>query len=194
MEVVLAPWAAYNLLGVAMHEWAGRNVDLSLLDGHRASAVSDSLAAMPTWERRFAFLDDALLRWGAVGPVCSARVVWAWQEICRTSGAVPIGHLAARTGWSWRQFEHRFREQIGVTAKTAARIMRLRTALTMLEVGRSLPGTAEACGFSDQSHLTREIRAMTGHTGPQLAAARGRSWVGAPAPDRVSGQVSSLLV
>ncbi len=194
IEVVLEPWAAYNLLGVAMHEWAEQVVDPCLLTGERVTAANDALAAMRCWEERFAFLDETLIRWAAGGPACSARVVWAWRELCRTSGDVPIRHLAERTGWSWRQFEHRFREQIGATAKTSARIMRLRRALKMLEAGRDMPGTAVACGFSDQPHLTREIRAMTGLTGPQLTAARGRSREEPPAADRVSGQVSSVLV
>ncbi|QNP68840.1 AraC family transcriptional regulator [Streptomyces roseirectus] len=194
IEVVLEPWAAYNLLGVAMHDWAGQIVDASLLTGDRMCVVNDMLTAMPRWEERFALLDETFIRWRADGPAYSPRVLWAWRELCRTSGAVPIRHLAECTGWSWRQFEQRFREQIGATAKTAARIMRLQKALTLLEAGRPLPQTAMACGFSDQSHLTREIRAMTGRTGPQLTVVRGKSREEPSALDRVSGQVSSVLV
>ncbi|MFC9294062.1 helix-turn-helix transcriptional regulator [Streptomyces sp. NPDC057011] len=194
MEVLLAPWAAYNLLGVEMHEWADRILDPAELVGRRVDDLAGALAALPSWRRRFELLDATLAQWSAAGPPCSARVVWAWGELSRTGGAVPIRHLAEQSGWSWRQFESRFRQQIGMPPKTIARIMRLHRALRLLGSGQAVSQAALACGFSDQSHLAREVRRMTGRTATQLLAAPAGTAAGPPADDRVEGRMTSVLL
>ncbi|MFG2873643.1 helix-turn-helix domain-containing protein [Streptomyces sp. NPDC048337] len=194
MEVLLAPWAAYTLLGVEMHEWADRILDPAELVGRRVDDLAGALAALPSWCRRFELLDAVLAQWSAAGPPCSARVVWAWRELSRTGGTVPIRHLAEQSGWSWRQFESRFRQQIGTPPKTIARIMRLHRALRLLGSGQAVSQAALACGYSDQSHLAREVRRMTGHTATQLLAAPAGTSAGPPADDRVEGRRTSILL
>ncbi|MFJ4778130.1 helix-turn-helix transcriptional regulator [Streptomyces sp. NPDC088762] len=194
MEVLLAPWAAYTLLGVEMHEWADSIVDPVELVGRRVDDLAGALAALPSWSRRFRLLDTTLAQWSAAGPPCSARVVWAWEELSRTGGTVPIRHLAEQSGWSWRQFESRFRQQIGMPPKTIARIMRLHRALRLLNRGQAVSQAALACGYSDQSHLAREVRRMTGRTTTQLLASTTGTSAGPPANDRVEGRMTSLLL
>ncbi|TKS95386.1 AraC family transcriptional regulator [Streptomyces galbus] len=192
MEVVLAPWAAYTLFGIPMGEWADSILDPADLVGSRVEGLARALADLPDWARRFELLDTALGRWFAEGPGCSPRVVWAWQELCRTGGTVPIHRLAARTGWGTRQLENRFRQQIGLPPKTVARVLRLRRALRSLHHGRTAALTALSCGYSDQAHMSREVRRMTGLPPSRLMAARAFRPAGPPTNDRVDGQVTSF--
>ncbi len=62
-------------------------------------------------------------------------MLWAWQELQRTAGTVPIRELAARTDLGLRQLENRFRQQIGLPLKAVARVMRLQRALQLLKRG-----------------------------------------------------------
>jgi AraC-like DNA-binding protein len=193
MEVTIAPWAAYTLFGVAMDEWAQRIVDPADLVGRRVDDLGDALACLPGWEERFRFLDAVLGRWWQEGPACSPRVVWAWNELRRSAGAVPIGRLAQESGWGWRQFDERFRRQIGLPPKTVARIMRLHRTLRLLLGGVTAARAASVCGFSDQGHMSREVRRMTGFPPSRLLPAR------LPGPgadplfqDRVRGQMTSF--
>ncbi|WP_078651402.1 AraC family transcriptional regulator [Streptomyces xylophagus] len=203
VEVLLMPWAAFTLFGTAQHELADRVVDPDELPhdlGSRWASIGElaaALAALPTWTARFGLLDDVFTRWSAAGTPSSARVVRAWSELVRTWGAMPVPHLADEVGWSVRQLENRFREQIGLGPKAAARVLRLQRARRLLAAGRSQAETAAVCGFYDQAHLSGEFRAMTGCTPGQFTVARvspptGRT--GAPAGDRMTGEATSLLL
>ncbi|MFI6465600.1 helix-turn-helix domain-containing protein [Streptomyces sp. NPDC050538] len=203
VEVLLMPWAAFTLFGTAQHELADRVVDPDELPHTLGShwtglgELAAALAALPTWEARFGLLDDVLTRWSAAGTPSSERVVRAWSELVRTRGAVPVPRLADEVGWSVRQLENRFREQIGLGPKAAARVLRLQRARRLLASGRSQAETAAVCGFYDQAHLSGEFRAMTGCTPGQFAVARvspAAARAGMPAGDRMTGEATSLLI
>ncbi|MFI1593549.1 helix-turn-helix transcriptional regulator [Streptomyces venezuelae] len=96
----------------------------------------------------------------------------AWGELVRSGGTAPVGRLAGEVGWSVRQLENRFREQIGIGPKAAGRVVRLQRARAMLAAGRGQAETAALCGYYDQAHLSGEFRAKTGCTPGQFTAPR----------------------
>nr|WSY54777.1 helix-turn-helix domain-containing protein [Streptomyces sp. NBC_00886] len=203
VEVLLMPWAAFTLFGTPQHELADRVVDPDELPhdlGSRWTSIGElaaTLAALPTWTTRFELLDDVFTRWSAAGTPSSARVVQAWSELVRTCGAMPVPALADEVGWSVRQLENRFREQIGLGPKAAARVLRLQRARRLLASGRSQAETAAVCGFYDQAHLSGEFRAMTGCTPGQFTVGRVSpppAQAGMPAGDRMTGEATSLLL
>lgn len=174
IEVVLAPWAAFTVFGVEMHELAGAVVDPGDLLGDRADQLASALAALPDWEQRFDLLDTMLLAWIGDGWAWSPRVQWAYRELGRSRGTRPIRQLAEAVGWRPRQLEYRFREQIGLSPKVTARVFRFRHAVRLLTDGWTPKRTAAAGGFSDQAHLTREFKTLAGLT-PAVFAARTRT-------------------
>lgn len=204
IEILLTPWAAFTLFGASQYELTNRPVDPDELPrpagrggGAGVAELAAALAALPGWADRFALLDDVLARWTQAGPPSSARVVRAWSLLRRSGGALPVARLADEVGWSVRQLENRFREQIGLGPKAAARVLRLQRARRLLASGRSAAETAALCGFYDQAHLSGEFRAMTGCTPREFAAARGavaarRS--GPPGADRMAGEATSLVL
>ena len=209
IEVLLAPWAAFTLFGTDQHELADRVVDPDdlphALGARRGTSrwssvgeLSAALAALPTWTARFGLLDDVFTRWSAAGTPSSVRVVRAWSELLRTGGAMPVPQLADEVGWGVRQLESRFREQIGLGPKAAARVLRLQRARRLLADGRSQADTAAACGFYDQAHLSGEFRAMTGCTPREFTLARGAAPSvappGPPGNDRMAGEATSLVL
>ncbi|MFD9461193.1 helix-turn-helix domain-containing protein [Streptomyces sp. NPDC060027] len=208
IEVLLMPWAAFTLFGTPQYELTDRTVDPDELPhplgtpagGDRWGSVGElraALAALPDWAERFGLLDDALARWAGAGTPTSARVVRAWNRLRGTGGAIPVPRLADEVGWSVRQLERRFREQIGLGPKAAARVLRLQRARRLLASGRSQAETAAACGYYDQAHLSREFRAMTGCTPRGFTAARTAPRASPSAPpgdERVAGEATSLVL
>lgn len=208
IEVLLTPWAAFTLFGTPQYELTDRTVDPDSLPhalGDRrvpsrwasVGELTAALAALPGWAERFGLLDDMFTQWARAGTPSSVRVVRAWAELTRTWGALPVPRLADEVGWSVRQLESRFREQIGLSPKAAGRVLRLQRARRLLAAGRSQAETAAACGFYDQAHLSGEFRAMTGCTPREFTAARGavsmpRPWP--PGEDRLAGEATSLVL
>jgi AraC-like DNA-binding protein len=194
MEVVLAPWAAFRLFGVPMHQLSETVVDPEEVLGTKIRELTGALTSLPGWEERFVLLDTVLSRWADHGPVCSPQVVWAWRELSRTSGTLSIARLAAETGWGPRHLENRFREQIGLSPKAAARVLRLRHALRLLVGGQAPNQVATACGFSDQAHFNREFKAMTGSSPGRFLADRMANPAGPMSYDRMAGEVTSVVL
>ncbi|WP_460065859.1 helix-turn-helix domain-containing protein [Streptomyces sp. YKOK-I1] len=197
VEVLLTPWAAFTLFGTPQHELANRTVDPDELPHSLATPLRElaaALAALPCWAERFGLLDEVFARWWEAGVPSSERVVRAWSLLVRTGGAIPVPRLAEEVGWSVRQLESRFREQIGLGPKAAARVLRLQRARRLLAAGRSAAETAAQCGFYDQAHLSGEFKAMTGCTPREFAQARRSPAPASPTADRMSGEATSLVL
>ena len=113
---------------------------------------------------------DLLQTW-LLEQVGSARrpllVVERAAEQIETSEAPDIvGRTWAGSGWSRRHFIDTFRREVGATPKEYHRIRRLQRALSRATPGvrGSWISVAHEGGYCDQSHLTRELRAIAGVT------------------------------
>jgi hypothetical protein len=133
MEVRLTPLGAYTLLGLPMGELSGQLVDLMDVLGAAGRRLGERLRETPGWPRRFALLDRFLLERLERGPQPAPEVGWAWERLVASGGGVPIGRLAAEVGWSHRHLIARFREQVGLRPKTAARLVRFDRVWRMKE-------------------------------------------------------------
>ena len=84
---------------------------------------------------------------------------------------MPIRRIAAEVGWSHRHFIAKFKQQVGLRPKTAARLIRLDGVWRRLDQ-RALPDwavIARDAGYADQAHLIRDFREFTGATPAKLA-------------------------
>jgi AraC-like DNA-binding protein len=78
---------------------------------------------------------------------------------------VRIGALAETIGCSRKHLVAQFRAQVGLPPKSVARILRYERAEELLSRPGATPlDVAMACGYSDQSHLSREFRELAGTT------------------------------
>lgn len=169
VQVDLTPLGAARVLG-APREVANECVPLDALLGRFATELTDRLASAPGWGERFDLLDRVLLDRAAEGPEPDRAIVWAWDQLRRSHGQVPVHVLAEEIGWSRRHFGARFRAQVGLAPKPTARILRFRRATDLLASGpvRSIADLAAACGYADHSHLVREFHALGGCTPSQF--------------------------
>jgi AraC-like DNA-binding protein len=164
MEVKLAPLAVRRLLGVPAPELAGRVVELDAVLGRPAGELTERMADAPDWPARFALLDAALTERLMRTPRPASDVVHAWRRLVTSHGGVSIAGLADELGWSRRHFGLRFREHVGLAPKPAARVLRFRRAVELIERddGARLAEIAQDCGYYDQAHLNRDFRAFAG--------------------------------
>lgn len=88
----------------------------------------------------------------------------AWSRLRASHGAVTVAELADEVGWSRRHLGEEFRKGFGFSPKVMARILRFERAQSFLRLPTrpSLASVAYACGYADQSHLTRDWREFAG--------------------------------
>jgi transcriptional regulator GlxA family with amidase domain len=149
-----------------MDEIRGLTIDLNDVLGAAGRRLAEQLRDAPTWSRRFALVNEFLLRRLERGPRPSPEVGRAWQRLVATSGAVPIGRIAGEVGWSHRHLIAKFQQQIGLSPKTAARLVRFDGVWRRLDASRppSWAQIAGEAGYADQAHLIRDFREFTGTT------------------------------
>lgn len=129
--------------------------------------VVDDLANMPD-ARRLEHLDHAF----AV-PARDRRshdIEDAIELIDRADGNITVESVARIVGITRRHLERRFKDEVGLGVKQMARITRVHAALRLMDRNREMSGAelAAHCGYSDQAHLIRECRQLTGRTPARL--------------------------
>ena len=167
IQVALRPLGARALLGLPAGELAALDLPAEAVLGGVCAELREKLRSAAGWPERFAVLDEILLRRAADADV-APEVSWAWHELLREGGATRVSELAAGTGWSERHLTTRFRAEIGLAPKAAARVVRFdrarRLLVRKLTAGGDylLADLAADCGYFDQAHLAREFRALAG--------------------------------
>jgi AraC-like DNA-binding protein len=90
----------------------------------------------------------------------------------RSGGTVTVDALARDIGLGSRQLERLFRDAVGLSPKTLARLVRFQAALRACEAGVPLASAGFAAGYADQAHFAREFRRVAGITPSAFAAER----------------------
>lgn len=166
LHLELNPLGVRALLGASAAELSGALVDVIDLDKPALAELPERLHDAETWPARFAVLDEALAASLAEGDAVSPEVLWAWRRMVADGGTGGVQALAREVGWSRRHFAERFRSQVGLAPKQAARVLRFERARAQLHAApkTSLAGLAVTCGYYDQAHLTNEWQAIAGCT------------------------------
>lgn len=157
------PGRAHRVLGLPASELLDQRVDLSDLWGADGARISERLLASPgdlaavvaarLAEPRYepdALIDEAVRRLLNGGPRVSAVV-----------GDLPL---------SERQFRRSFTASVGYGPATFLRVARLQRArhLSLAQPAMALAELALEAGYTDQAHLSRDVKELTGTTPSQL--------------------------
>lgn len=162
LQVRLSPAVAHAVLGTT--DLGDAIVTLDDLCGREAAQVSGQLGDLPSWNDRFAWIDTWLARRCAAAVPVDPEVAWAWRRIVAGRGTIRIEHLANELGWSRKRLWSRFQSQLGLPPKRAAKLVRFDHAVHRLVAGQDAAGVAADGGYTDQSHLHRDVVAFTGLT------------------------------
>ncbi|MHB1712884.1 MAG: helix-turn-helix domain-containing protein [Acidimicrobiales bacterium] len=151
--VHLSALGVSRLLGLPGAELANRCVALDEILGHGAEALADRLSGAATASRRVALVERALVERLGAAPILSPEVVWVWRTL-RSQPSARVADLADEIGWSRTRLASRFSEQIGISPKRFARVVRFEGARRLLAQGSpSLAEIATRAGYYDQNPL-----------------------------------------
>jgi AraC-like DNA-binding protein len=164
------PGVGAPLLGVPAHELADVHVSLDALATRPAASLVRDLAAIEHPAEAPAAIARAVAR--RIDSVRRADPLVRRASLLLEAPEARVEGVAEELAISRRQLERRFREAVGYGPKMLQRVLRFRRLLDALELGHQRAGglarIAATIGYSDQGHLTRETRALSGHSPVQL--------------------------
>jgi AraC-like DNA-binding protein len=177
LGVAFAAAGAYRILGEAQGALSGAVLPLADLLGDGARALRQRLLETSGVRARLELVERWLLVRQEQGRAAHPVTRWAVERIERSAGRLRVEQLAADCGFSRQRVHELFRREVGLGPKVLSRIHRFHRALELLRGCREMPWAqlAAECGYYDQSHLIRDVRAFAGCAPGELLAA--------PAPD-----------
>lgn len=163
----LASMAAVT--GAPAAELANRVAPLRDLIGGDADDLGGALCEAADAEARFDLLDTFFARRFADAKEPDRPIAWAMPHLASAVGPL-TSRLATEIGWSRKHFIRRFRNATGVSPDRYRRIARFErfAAAIAARPDDSLAGLATDCGFVDQAHLARDVRAFADMTPGEL--------------------------
>jgi AraC-like DNA-binding protein len=170
IQINLSIVGARLFLNRPLGDLRNQAIELEDLLGRDARRLTMELYDAPTWDARFAILDREFAARILAARPPSPAVMWAWRRLVESRGRVSIGALVGEVGFSQKHLITKFREEIGLSPKTLARVMRFGSAVGIIKRGggNRLAEIALDCGYYDQAHFSRDFRAFAGVTPTDL--------------------------
>ena len=164
LGVVFRPYGAYAVMGFDQDCLRGRVVSLAELLGDRVARLRQRLLDTSDVVERIAVAEGWLRQQAMRGRQVHPATKWAVEQIVASAGQLRIRDLAGGAGYSSKHLVSLLRREVGLSAKSLARITRFHAVLTRLRHDQEVDWSALAadCGYYDQSHLTRDIRCFAG--------------------------------
>lgn len=173
VQIDLPPIAARMLLGLPLKELANEAVPLDDILGSDSAVLVARMQETNSWAGRFDLLDAFLLRRMREADPVAPGVVQAARLLGESGGRESVAAVAREVGWSRRHLTLRFQEELGLSPKTFAMILRFERARSLLLAGdMSLAEIAFASGYFDQPHMNRDFRALAGSSPIEYLARR----------------------
>ena len=109
-----------------------------------------------------------------MGKELSGCVAWALANFRKTAGRGRIADICSDFGVSRKHLTQQFREEVGLTPKRFARIVKFSAIIETLGGMERVNWSdfALACGYYDQAHFSKEFKAFTGGTATEYLRVR----------------------
>jgi AraC-like DNA-binding protein len=164
-QVMLTLLGARLLLGLPLDEVGNQLIDPVDLFGATARETIERLPEASSHAGRLIILEQEISRQLSLSVNGVSRgLVWALQRLQASAGHIRVASLAGELGCSRKHFTMCFRREFGMPPKLFARILRFDHAIRLMRRDQvtSWAELADACGYADQAHLTRDFRAFAG--------------------------------
>jgi len=170
--IVTTPVGCRPTLGLAPATLRGRIVDLQQA-WPRAAGLRRELATCRTPAEHLDLLESALRRPEPFDRSAFNRCEVAVRQLA-AEPTRPVGAIATELGVSHGYLDRQFSEQVGLSPRALARILRMRRLLEAIDVYGPVGWADQAAelGWSDQAHLIRDFKRHTGVTPSQYLSAQ----------------------
>ncbi|NNE05349.1 MAG: AraC family transcriptional regulator [Xanthomonadales bacterium] len=162
----LRPWGAWRLLRESMHAVSGAVPRIGDLWGRASDTIKDRLLSAANPFERFDIIESVLRERIDQRRQQDIGVTEASARLLASQGRLRISEVCRGIGSSRATLSRKFRDQVGLTPKTYARVIRIEALMTHL-AGHGPDQwamLAEDFGYHDQAHLNRDFREFCGTT------------------------------
>jgi len=148
------------LLGIPADALRDQTIDVEdLLPPGEARLLIERVAASPV---------AALERWSQARAAAHPVDPLGPRVLAMATARVPVSDMADRLGLSTRQLHRRCLSSFGYGPRRLTRVLRLSRLCDERGSGVPLAQLAHAIGYTDQAHLSREVRELAGTTPARL--------------------------
>lgn len=171
VSIDLTPAGSRALLGAPASALWSTTAAIEEVVGPTGTELWERVNTTRSWADRFAACDRVLRRLAAARRLTRrpanmpAEVDRAWRLLTRSHGGTTIRSLAVEVGWTRQHLTRQFTAELGLTPKTAARVIRFDVARRALQAPGQATSMAQVAldhGFYDQAHMTREFTVFAG--------------------------------
>jgi AraC-like DNA-binding protein len=161
--VVVMPAALSHLLNIPMIEFTDHRIDLPLIFGSQAHALTDQINVALTHGERIKIIEQFLIKLLHKRNTQTDIVDYALNSIIRQNGILSIEKLSDELCMSLRHFRRRFTEKVGISPKFYARVKRV-NYLTQLTQTSTLAWAdiIYRAGYYDQAHFIHDLYNFSG--------------------------------
>ena len=161
--IVFQPGGVSTLFSVPAEELTNDDFEGDVVLGRGLGELLGRLGDVSSFADRARVADTYLCaKRPALG--CISGIANAATRVLTSSGCVRVSDLAHHSGLGTRQFERRFRYEIGMPPKLYARIVRFEAALRRKAAAPETRWTqvAHALGYHDQMHMVHDFNRLSG--------------------------------
>ena len=162
--IAFQPGGLMALFSIPPVELTNADYDGGEMLGRASHELYDRLSEGPSFADRVRTADDYFL--SKHPGQTHSNIVRVASRINAMDGSVRVRELADDTGLGVRQFERRFRDEIGIAPKLYAKIVRFEAALRRKEASHQATWTdiAHALGYHDQMHMVHDFKQLAGES------------------------------
>lgn len=151
------PGALRHFFNLDVAEITGQFADSQFFPCRAFQELHEQLFSQKTYRERAHVCEAWLLK--NYMPASVGRLDQALQLIYRAAGNVKISQLAADVGWSDRHLNRHFSNNVGISAKKFAHIIRVQNVCRRLYLNPGVAVNAALdAGYYDQAHLIKDFK------------------------------------
>ncbi len=158
------PAGAARFFNLPYEEIVDRVVDFSAYEKEVSKRLLEQVAEANSDESRLKFVQDLLTERLQEESKEDIYVRQACRYIMQSEGEYSVEDLVKLIGFSERQLERKFKNQVGISPKVLSRIVRFQKFLGLSKTTgcKTLTEAALVCGYYDQSHFIRDFTKFSG--------------------------------
>ena len=167
IQIILKSHGLNSLLGMNASILANRSVAMDELS---IGYLNEQLLDEKDTVQQAYLLTDFLLKRLCQAQTRDTLIESSLQLIHQNIASINVSSLTQALHLSERQFERRFRQTVGISAKSYIRVKRFNEAIRLIQLGQftNLTQIAHKLCFYDQSHFIHEVKSFSGVTPQQL--------------------------